>query len=237
MPPAFLAVLSEPGQLVSLDEFQDWYDNEHIPLRMDHFSSFLAAARFSATDGQKPSWIALYDVDNVATFNDESYARLRTTRSPREADLVKRLEMLDRRTCRVVWDSGVSLKATSLDPANPTKVIATHELGGTSDDEGIKQAEELVKGLRDEKEWVRTRLFACIDTLKTGVAVPPGPEAQKTLPFLVLHGGSSLSLLSLIYPVVAEFITHAAAEHLIQGQPESRKWELYRAYPNLSQKA
>ena len=190
MPPAFLAVLSEPGSLVTLDEFHDWYDNEHIPLRMDHLPSFLTGARFSAADGKKPSWLALYDIDDTSTFEHESYTRLRKNRSQREGNLVKRLEELDRRCCQVVWDSGVSVKTASLGAANPTRVIVTHGFEGVDVDEGIRQVEELVKRLRGEDGWVRTRLFTCLDTLKVGVSVPPGPEAQKVPTFFVLHGAS-----------------------------------------------
>lgn len=194
MPPAFLAVLSESGSLVPLDEFHDWYDNEHIPQRMNHLPSFLAGARFSAADGEKPSWLALYDVDDTSTFQHESYTRLRTNRSQREADLIKKLEVLDRRCCELVWDSGVSVKTSSLGVENPTRVILTHGFESASVDEGIKQVEEFVERLRGEEGWVRTRLFKCIDILKVGVSVPPGPEAQKVSPFFVLHGASVDSL-------------------------------------------
>lgn len=189
MPPAFLAVLSELGSLVSLDEFHDWYNNEHIPLRMNNLpTKFLTAARFSGTDGKKPSWLALYDVDDMATFEDESYTRLRKERSQREANLIERLEVLDRRTCEVVWDSGESVRTSSLGVDNPTKEIVTHELEGEGVDEGIKRVEELVDGLKREEGWVRTRLFKCTDALKVGVSVLPGTEAQKVAPFFVLHG-------------------------------------------------
>lgn len=34
MPAGYLWVMSEPGEAVTLEEFTDWYDNEHVPLRM-----------------------------------------------------------------------------------------------------------------------------------------------------------------------------------------------------------
>ena len=36
MPPGFLAVFSEPGANVSMEEYQDWYNNEHIPIRLNY---------------------------------------------------------------------------------------------------------------------------------------------------------------------------------------------------------
>ncbi|KAG5649104.1 hypothetical protein H0H81_006261 [Sphagnurus paluster] len=128
MPPGFLTVLSEPGEKASLEEFQDWYNNEHVPLRMNHLPSFLTGARFEESDGFKPSWLALYDIDDTVTFAHEGYTRLHANRSLHKADLVAKLEVLDRHTCEVVGDSGESLITTSLASTNPTKFIITHGL-------------------------------------------------------------------------------------------------------------
>ena len=43
-------------------------------------------------------------------FSDHRYTKLRANRSPREADLVKRLAVLDRRTCDLIFDSGALSK-------------------------------------------------------------------------------------------------------------------------------
>ncbi|KAF8344869.1 hypothetical protein F5887DRAFT_1061981 [Amanita rubescens] len=87
----------------------------------------------------------------MATFEDESYTRFRKERSQREADLMERLDVLDRRTCEVVWDSGESVRTNSLGVENPTKEIVTHELEGEGVDEGIKRVEEIVDGLKREE--------------------------------------------------------------------------------------
>jgi hypothetical protein len=189
MPPAFLAVLSEPGHLVTLSEFQDWYDNEHVPLRLNHLSTFLTGARFCAVDDKSPSWLALYDVVDLSAFQHEGYVRLRANRSEREANLVERLSTLDRRTCEVVWDSGESTKTTSLRVEAPSKFVVTHGLERTTTDDAVNWAEGAVRGMKETYgDWVRTRVFKCVDTLRTGVAVSTGLEAQKTSPFFVLHG-------------------------------------------------
>ena len=113
MAQGFLVALTEPGNNVSLEEFQgsfllpppsiypsltlslpiDWYNNEHIPLRLHHLPSFLTGARFSASDSKTPTWLAVYDITDTSTFSDESYTRLRSSRSQLEADLVARLEV------------------------------------------------------------------------------------------------------------------------------------------------
>lgn len=196
-------MFAEPGKLVTLDEFQgmsllpfiefclihiqDWYNNEHVPLRLNHLPSFLTGARYSATDGKIPSWIAVYDIDDTATFQHESYTRLRANRSSREGDLVKRLEILDRRTTEYVYDSGESSLTSSFKYENPSKVLLTY--GVTLEDGKIQSwASDVKASLEGVDGWVRTRVFLCFDSLKTGVGIPEGPEAQKVPKYLVVHG-------------------------------------------------
>jgi len=137
MPPGFLAVFSGPGTNVTIDEFQDWYDNEHIPLRLNHLHSFLTCARYSASDSLLPSWISLYDVDDTSTFQDDSYTSLRANRSLREADLMNRLELLDRRVCELIGDLNEGF-TTSYHPRDPTKFIMTQGVECLVGDEDLK---------------------------------------------------------------------------------------------------
>jgi len=178
--------------------FADWYNNEHVPLRLNHLTSFLSGARYSASDSKTPSWVALYDIDDTATFSHESYTRLRANRSPREAALVKRLEILDRRTCEAHTDSGESPLTSSLKSANPTKYLVTHGVAWEGDAESEKAvrdwAAKTVSDLKDRSGWVRTRTFKVIDSLKTGLGVPEGPEAQKVPIYFALHGVWSSSV-------------------------------------------
>ncbi|KAG7450759.1 uncharacterized protein BT62DRAFT_928037 [Guyanagaster necrorhizus] len=225
MAPGFLAVFSEPGKQVTLEEFQDWYNNEHVPLRLNYLLSFLTGARFSASDGKLPTWLAVYDIDDTATFQHESYTRLRANRSPREGDLVKRLELLDRRTYELSYDSGESQKASSFKSAYPTKVIVTY--GITFEDGQIKGWIAEVEGkLSSMDGWIRTRAYLCIDNLKTGVGVPEGSEAQKVPKYLIIHEVTSAGVLE-----------HGEVTGALSapGIEEVRTWELYRAYPCVAQ--
>ncbi|KAF9073408.1 hypothetical protein BDP27DRAFT_1445045 [Rhodocollybia butyracea] len=195
MPVGFLVVYSEPGSLVTLDEFQDWYDNEHVPLRLNHLHSFLTGARYLCVDGQVPSWTALYDVDDTATFSHESYTRLRANRSPREA---------------------ISIRKSK-------QGVITHGLG--SDEEKAKQwFNKAVEELKYTQGWVRTRLFNCIDNLKTGVSVPPGPDAKLLTKYVTADAASAPTTEAIIssIPIAARISS-------------LRKWRLYRAYPGIAQ--
>ncbi|KAJ3740588.1 hypothetical protein DFH05DRAFT_1529181 [Lentinula detonsa] len=229
MPVGFLIVYSEPGELVTLEEFQDWYNNEHVPLRMKHLQSFLAGARYFALDSQIPSWVALYDVDDTATFSHNSYVRLRANRSPREANLVKRLSILDRQTCELVMDSGASILTTSLASKNPSRGIITHGLG-MHEEESREWLGKAVELLKNSQGWARTRLFKCIDNLKTGVSVPSGPEVQIVPVFFVVHEFTTSEIAS--DPTTA---TNILSISTITPLSELRKWGLYRAYPGIAQ--
>ncbi|KAF9002529.1 hypothetical protein BDQ17DRAFT_533370 [Cyathus striatus] len=150
MPPAFLAVFSEPGTEVGLEEFQDWYDNEHVPARMHILKEFLSGARFSAADGKKPSWAALYEIDDTSTFEKDVYTRLRVERSIREAQIIKRLEVLDRRTGEVIYDSGASAMSSSFEERDPSRVVVTPGYLAVHEFLNLDDVDEFVERIGDK---------------------------------------------------------------------------------------
>ena len=209
MAPGFLAVLSEPGDQVSVDEFHDWYDNEHIPLRLNYLPSFLSGARYQSIDGnnniKQPSWIAVYEIDDTKTFNDPSYTVLRETRSRREEDIIGRLGVLDRRTCEVVKEVGEdadsSKRTTGLKVGNPSRWVVTHGVGkavggiNADEDEESKEVgkwlDEVVTKLYSVEGWVKTRVLKVLESAKTGTNVG---EEESVLSYFVFHGKSPYTL-------------------------------------------
>jgi hypothetical protein len=171
----------------ALISFIDWYNNEHIPLRMNH-PSFHTGARFHAIDSKTPSWFAVYDIADTSVFESESYTRFRTDRSPREVDLIGRLQLLDRRTSQLLDDSGISDKTTSYHFENPTKVIVTYGASAESDEAFGAWAKKTFEALRAVDGWVRTRTYHVFDIVKTGLSVGKGAEEQKAPKYLVIHG-------------------------------------------------
>ena len=71
--------MAEMGLLVALmepeagmqDEFDDWYDLEHIP-HMSGVAGLLSAQRFVVVEGW-PRYAAVYDLDGVAVLTSASY--------------------------------------------------------------------------------------------------------------------------------------------------------------------
>jgi hypothetical protein len=102
-----LFVYSSPGS-VDLAEFTDWYDNEHVPNRLAT-PGFGAVARFHATDGAKPEWLATYDLE-PGTLETPAYKALWENSSAREKRIMSSIT-LDRRVYSLLsdsWADGVS---------------------------------------------------------------------------------------------------------------------------------
>ncbi|KAM0793532.1 hypothetical protein ACM66B_000970 [Microbotryomycetes sp. NB124-2] len=210
-PRGYLWVLSEPGQSATVEEFQDWYDNEHVPLRMGHIREFLTGARYQASDGQLPGWSAKYDIESTDLFSDPKYTRLRANRSPREGDLVVRLETLDRRTAESIDETSKPLSADQ---------AAKFVLTVASDDE-LKQGDGGLDAFRNVAGWKRTSRHKIYDSLKTGYKRDP---VQNGAPkFVAVHEFEDES-----YVDTPEF--KAATD----GKQEVRRWKLYRATPNTA---
>jgi len=82
----FVAMAPQPG--LSLDQFHEWYNNEHGPTRLRMPHMFTNGLRYRATDGQDPEFLAIYDVTNMSLLETPTYTELREHRSPREAETI-----------------------------------------------------------------------------------------------------------------------------------------------------
>jgi hypothetical protein len=97
-----LFVYSSPGA-VALDEFTDWYDNEHVPARLA-VPGFGSVARFRAADGLSPSWLATYEVA-PGTLDGAAYKAVWENASARERSIMA-AATIDRRLYSPISDSG-----------------------------------------------------------------------------------------------------------------------------------
>ncbi len=69
----FLLVTMQPPPAFE-EEFNVWYDSEHIPERLA-VPGVLTALRFVATDGH-PKYLAMYDLENHAVMESAAYLRV-----------------------------------------------------------------------------------------------------------------------------------------------------------------
>jgi len=97
-----LFVYSSPGS-VPLGEFNDWYDNEHVPARLA-LPGFGSVARFRATDSLTPEWLATYEVA-PGTLDGAAYQAVWDNASAREKSVMS-AATIDRRLYSPISDSG-----------------------------------------------------------------------------------------------------------------------------------
>ncbi|EHK16080.1 uncharacterized protein TRIVIDRAFT_39447 [Trichoderma virens Gv29-8] len=91
--PGNLYVTMQPREGLSLDQFHEWYNNEHGPTRLRLPQIFSNGLRYRAADGKQPEFLAAYDVTDMAHLETETYLTLRANRSPREADTIGQVDV------------------------------------------------------------------------------------------------------------------------------------------------
>lgn len=190
--PAILFVYSDPGTKLSEEEYHDWYDNEHIPLRVE-IPAFTSWSRWKASDGAKPGWAALYDLTNHEELDKPPYVTLAETRSERETEVFKRIGLLDRRTYEQL-ESPIPPPSALFDAKKPARYVVAVEM------EMQPGKDELLTRWYDEEHsgmlaklpgWVRSRRFVLKDWGRTGLDADA--SAPPPLKFLALHEWEDLS--------------------------------------------
>lgn len=192
-PPGYLLVFSDPGAKVDQAEFTDWYDNEHVPLRVD-IPAFQSWHRWEATDGKKPTWAASYDLTSFEATQVPPYTTLAETRSEREKRIMTDVEILDRRTYEL-WEGPLPPPSAHFDPKKPapyTVFVAVDVKPGTEDEYNKWYDEEHTPLLSKVPGWIRSRRFVLKDWAQGG---EQGRAGQKAPPkFLAVHEWLSLDV-------------------------------------------
>jgi hypothetical protein len=70
----FLLVLMQPPEAIE-EEFNAWYDTEHVPERLA-VPGVLTAIRFSSINAATPKYLAMYDLDSEAVLESDAYKRV-----------------------------------------------------------------------------------------------------------------------------------------------------------------
>lgn len=183
--PGILFVYSEPGSAVSDEEFNDWYDNEHVPLRLP-IPGFNSWSRWVAADGERPTYGALYDLSSTAVISEPPYASLASTRSEREAAIIPRLALLDRRTYTLVEPVHPPKAGDAYDVRKPGPYasIVEIEVKPDAEDEFNKwYEEEHIPMLAKVPGWVRSRRFVLEFAGATGSEAKEGQPPK----YMAIH--------------------------------------------------
>lgn len=103
LPPTagILYVTMHPTPALPIEQFQDWYNNEHGPtrLRLPFFTNgFRYRAKGIPQGGSEdvPEWMAIYDITDMDTLAQEPYLRLRDppVKSQREIDTMSQIKVV-----------------------------------------------------------------------------------------------------------------------------------------------
>jgi hypothetical protein len=70
----FLLVLMQPPEHIE-EEFNAWYDTEHLPERLS-VPGVLTAIRFSSVTAAAPKYLAMYDLETEAVLESDAYKRV-----------------------------------------------------------------------------------------------------------------------------------------------------------------
>ncbi|KAI5458154.1 Alpha/Beta hydrolase protein [Mariannaea sp. PMI_226] len=164
--PGMLYVTMQPKPGLSLDQFHEWYNNEHGPTRLRLPEIFTNGLRYRATDGLEPTYLAAYDVTCMSHLETETYLTLRANRSPREAETIGQVDVK-----RYFFDL-VHTKASPL--FTPIESLSNEEAEGIQttfvditlkDTEGAEEGyqkwliEEHIEMLSKVPGWLRSRVF------------------------------------------------------------------------------
>jgi hypothetical protein len=150
-----LFVYSSPGP-VSLDEFNDWYDNEHVPARLA-VPGFGAVARFHAVDGLAPEWLATYDI-KPGVLDTPAYKAVWETASEREKAIMSALATLERRVYSPISDSGDAGAAGT--PAGVLMAVSMSVPDSATGDMTAWYTDEHIPMLLAVPGWRRIRRYA-----------------------------------------------------------------------------
>ena len=159
--------------------------------------SFSSSSSASPPAWTAPGWAALYTISSNDIYNQPSYTTLRSNRSPREAELLSRVSILDRRIYKLLSDtdsSSDSLRARKADESEKeakvivaTSVTLVDEEAQTAYDEWYEK--EHVPLLQKVPGWKRTRRFLLVDALINGKQAEKDNADGKKVPVcLGLHG-------------------------------------------------
>ena len=169
--PGILYVTMDRGTNLSPARFQDWYNNEHGPLRLRLTNFVTNGFRYRASDLEdsgkgKPEWMAIYDITDMAELTKADYMALRgdPIQSQRERGLRPDLK-IDRRSLDLAktWDSKAFKPLEDLDTVlGENALVATSislKSGAKAEDLDKWYEEEHVAGLSKMSGWLRSRSF------------------------------------------------------------------------------
>lgn len=85
-------------------EFNEWYETDHIPARMA-LEGFVRARRFFA-GSEQPPYLAIYEVESLDALATEPYLELKRNPSEQTVRMLQSVAAFTRYTCELIADTG-----------------------------------------------------------------------------------------------------------------------------------
>lgn len=163
----------QPKDGLAESEFHDWYNNEHGPTRLrlpfcDNGFRYRAVDLEGAPPSEnKPEWMAVYDITDMAALTEDTYLRLRDppVKSQREVDTMKQIKV-DRKLYDFYAEQKSSefKKLEEVENEGEANVMVCVFLQLKPGEENVKKwadwyKEEHIEMLSKVPGWLRTRMY------------------------------------------------------------------------------
>ncbi|KAG6886142.1 hypothetical protein C0992_004601 [Termitomyces sp. T32_za158] len=225
-----LLVYGECGQYVTEEEFNEWYDNEHVPARLA-LSDFSTAARYKAADGKSPSWLAIYDATTTDVLQSGVYKALFANASANEKSIISRIAVLHRAVYHLDLTVENPIIGTNSLPARVVLVVGDQDNNSHVGKEEVERwyLNEHLPLLSKVPGFIRSRRYKLVSDVElAGKADPTSPIIS--FPKLTLYDLENASFLN--EPAYREAISMPWALKMMPqaATSEIRSFSLYKGF-------
>lgn len=146
--------------------FHDWYDTEHVPIRM-LAPGFLGAQRYSRNDG--PGFLAVYDMESPETLKTNEYKRIKSEPSERTARMLRDVSGFTRYTGRLIsWQQQEAISETEMLESDVLYSVFFTVPEDRQADFNDWYTQDHVPKLLQEPHWLGVRRYAIVDGAPEG---------------------------------------------------------------------
>jgi hypothetical protein len=140
----------EPSAVLE-SEFNDWYQGEHIPVRLA-LPGFSRALRYKQCEEER-KYLAVYEIDDLAVLDSPGYGIIKTKPSERTARMLNSVKGFTRYTCTLAYDSA----------ARPERgrylLVVAHAVPRDQEAQLDDWYESVIPVLMESADWLRIRRF------------------------------------------------------------------------------
>lgn len=228
-PPALLLVFIDPGEQIPLEEFNHWYEDDHIAART-RISAFQTWTRLDAVDNRKPVFGAIYDLTSFEDTQSSSYGEVLKNPSDLERSIIPRIGEVDRKIYELLPGAlPTPSPEWSEKKASPYWSFVMIDVKEEGEEEFNKwYDEEHLDMVAKCPGWLRTRRYVLKDWRRFGVDAPKNPGTPAK--YLAVYEWSSLDWMESEEhkAAISTSRTMALAEHRISL--DVRVYKFYKSF-------